>query len=107
MSEQTIARANDAVRQYERCLNSEAWAGVKQQGDPRALGDRILHACESHLEGIKTAYADEKVPDSVTERYMRKTRSRGAQSLMRFLQAVAAQRAAQEAEVPADSKQNN
>lgn len=107
LSEQTIARANGAIRQYERCLNSEALGGVKHRGDPRGLADRILRACEGHLEGIRAAYSAEGVPDAISERYMRKTRSRGAQSLMRFLQAVEAQRDAEEVEMQTPSNQKN
>jgi len=107
LSEQTIARANEAVKVYERCLNTEALASVRHRGDPRVVADQVLRACEQHLEGIRTAYSAEGVPDAVSERYMRKTRSRGAQSLMRFVQAVEAQRAAEEAETQAMQNRKN
>lgn len=93
----TIDQANAAIKGYEKCLNDEALGRVKQQLDPRDIGDQVLQNCEPRLSDIKTVLRAEQVPDEISERYMRQTRSRGAQSLMRFLQAVQAQRTADEA----------
>lgn len=104
LSEQTIGRANAAVQEYQRCLNAEALAGIDRMGDPRPLADQVLHACEDRLAEIRSAHEGAGVPAGITERYLRQTRSRGAQSLMRHLQAVAAQRAAEAEAAPGSTQ---
>lgn len=105
LSEQTIAKANSAVRDYQNCLNDETTARVNDQADPRAIADAILKQCESRLMPIKTAFDAEKVPTVISERYMRKNRSQGAQSILRFVEAVQAMRSGEEARAQ-DSQQN-
>jgi hypothetical protein len=98
LSERTIAKANAAVRDYQTCLNETAMRRAADRGDPRAVADAILRACENRLAGVKTAYDAENVPPAISERYLRKTRSQGAQSLLRYVMAVHAMRAAEEEE---------
>jgi hypothetical protein len=98
LSEQTIAKANAAVLDYQQCLNVQAQQRVLQRADPRAIADAVLQACEARLGGIKAAYDAEHVPAAISERYMRQTRSRGAQNLLRFVMSVHAMRAGEEQE---------
>ena len=93
---ETVAKANAAIKRYERCLNDETVSRAAEKKDFRAIGDQVLQICEPVLACVKSAYRTENVPDVVSERYMRQTRSRGAQSLMRFLEAAQAQRVSQE-----------
>ena len=104
LSDVAIAKANAAVKSYEKCLNDEALSRVHQRLDPRATGDQVLGVCETRLLGIKLAHVSEGVPDVITERYIRKTRSQGAQSLMRFLQMVHAQRTSETEDTSAATK---
>jgi len=98
LREETIAKANSAVRNYHQCLNDETLALADDPADPRAIADLILKRCEDKMMPIKAAFDAEQVPASITERYMRKTRSQGAQSVLRYVMAVHAVRSANEAE---------
>jgi hypothetical protein len=98
LSPDTIQRANQTVRDYRQCLNDATLALLKVPGDPRALSDRVLRQCEDRLAPIKDAYDREGVPASISERYQRRTRSQGAQSVLRVLMEVAAQRASEQSE---------
>lgn len=98
LSEQTIAKANAAVRGYQKCLNDQTFALVNERADPRAIADTILRRCEHKLAPIKAAYDAEHVPPSISERYMRKNRSQGAQSVLRFVMAVQAMRSTEAAD---------
>jgi hypothetical protein len=105
LSDQTIAKANAAVRDYQKCLNDETLARVNDQLDPRVVADTILQRCEYKLAPIKAAYDAENVPASISERYMRKNRSQGAQSVLRFVMAVQAMRASEASEARANPQQ--
>ncbi|MBS1212462.1 MAG: hypothetical protein H6R26_1078 [Proteobacteria bacterium] len=106
LSDETIAKANATVKDYQKCLNTETVARINDPLDCRVIADQILKACEPKLTGIKDAYGAEGVPDSLSERYMRKTRSQGAQSVLRYVMAVQAMRAG-EAEERAAANNNN
>jgi hypothetical protein len=101
LSDQTIATANAAVLDYRTCLASETKAKARDRGDPRVIANTILKSCEPRLSAIKTAFAAEHVPDSISERYQRKTRSQGAQSVLRAVMGIHAERAGEEAEAAA------
>jgi len=96
LSQETIAKANAAVKDYRQCLLKETQAKASGKDDSRNIANSILKACEDRLLPIKAAYDAEQVPDYLTERYIRKTRSQGVQSVMLAVQAAQAQRAAAE-----------
>lgn len=98
LSEQTIAKANAAVAEYNKCLTAETRARAADVGDPRDITNTILKSCEILLPAIKTAFDAENVPVPISERYMRKTRSHGLQAVMRTVMGVHAERAGEEAE---------
>lgn len=104
LSEQTIAKANAAVLEYRQCLSKEIGAKAEDRADPRDIANTILKNCEDRLPAIKTAYDAENVPAVISERYIRKTRSQGAQSVLRSVMAVHAMRAADEEEAKANQK---
>jgi hypothetical protein len=101
LSDQTIATANAAVLDYRTCLAGETKATAPDRGDPRVIANTILKSCESRLPAIKAAFAAEHVPDVISERYLRKTRSQGAQSVLRAVMGIHAERAGAEAEAAA------
>lgn len=101
LSDATIANANTAVLNYNKCLTTETKARAADRGDPRAITNTILKSCESLLSAIKTAFDAENVPAVISERYMRKTRSHGAQAVLRTVMGVHAERAGNEAEAAA------
>jgi hypothetical protein len=101
LSADTIAKANAAVQDYHVCLSLASKAHYPDRGDPRVITNQILKACEDRLPAIKAAYDTEKVPDVISERYIRKTRSQAVQSVLRNVSAVQAQRAGDEEEAAA------
>lgn len=96
LSKETIAKANAAVLDYRQCLDKETKIQAGGEGDSRAIANMILKACESRLGAIKEAFDAENVPANISERYQRKTRSQGVQMVMFRVQAVQAQKAAQQ-----------
>ena len=98
LSPETIAKANAAVLDYRRCLAKETSVKAGAKDDSRSIANSILKACEDRLLPIKAAYDAEHVPANLSERYMRKTRSQGVQSVMLAVQSAQAQRAAAEEE---------
>jgi len=103
LSPATIAKADAAVLDYHQCLTRETQARVNERGDPRAITNTILKACEDRLPAIKTAYDAENVPAVIAERYIRKTRSQGVQGVLRQVSAIQAQRAGEEEEAAANA----
>ena len=104
LSPETIAKADAAVQDYRLCLNKETAAKNNERGDPRTITNAILKACEDRLPAIKTVYDAEHVPSVISERYIRKTRSQGVQSVLRYVSAIQAQRAGDEQEAVAAAK---
>lgn len=115
LSDATLAKVHEAAQAYQTCLNDEFRAHVDEDVDSRLQTDRILHACENRLAPMKVAFDAEKVPDSISERYMRSHRTRGARELVKLLMSVQAMRSAEAeaapsppavAEAPASNNQN-
>lgn len=98
LSPDTIAKADAAVLDYRSCLAKETAAKARVKGDSRDIANAILKACENRLPAIKTAYDAEQVPAAISERYIRKTRSQGVQTVMFQVQSAQALFAAQEEE---------
>lgn len=107
LSAETIAKANAAVMEYRQCLGTELKAKAEGRGDPRDIANTILKNCEYRLPAIKIPFDAENVPAVISERYLRKTRSQGAQSVLRTVMGVHAERAGQEAEAAANHAQKN
>jgi hypothetical protein len=94
LSDASISQAQAAKLAYQQCLDAEMQKSLASSADSRALTDAILNACEDRLKPIRTAYDAEKVPASITDRYLKQLRSRGAQSVVREIMAVQAVRQA-------------
>ena len=101
LSAETIAKANAAVLDYRKCLSEETKAKAENRADPRDIANTILKNCENRLPAIKAAFDAENVPVTISERYLRKTRSQGAQSVLRIVMGVHAERAGEEEEAKA------
>lgn len=98
LSPETIAKANAAVLDYRQCLAKETSVKAGMKDDSRNIANNIMKACEDRLLPIKAAYDAENVPATITERYIRKTRSQGVQTVMFSVQSAQAQRAVTESE---------
>lgn len=94
LSEVTLVKVHEAAKAYQDCLNEEFRDHVGEAVDSRLQTDRILRTCENRLTPMKAAFDAEKVPDSISERYMRSHRTRGARDLVRLLMSAQAARAA-------------
>ncbi len=95
VSEKTWDQVHQAKVTYDACLTQQLATNVMKDADPRALTDAILKACEEHLNPIRTAFGNEKMPDEMIDRYLRQQRSRAAQSLVRELMGAQAVRQSQ------------
>lgn len=104
LSEKTIAQANAAVLEYNQCLDQKTQESMGLTADSRAIADQILKQCENPLGKIKTAYDAENVPASISERYMRKVRSHGAQNVLRFVMSIQAMRSTETPSSTGDHK---
>lgn len=92
LSDQTLEKVNLALVAYQGCVNAETREHMGEKADSRALTDRILKTCEEKLSKVKTAFDSEKVPGTISERYMRSRRTQAARQILRiFMGAQAAQ----------------
>jgi hypothetical protein len=89
---ETLDRVRETLESYQRCLDEETRAHLDDKLDSRRVADTILKNCESQLTTIKTAFDAEKVPDSISERYLRSKRSQAAQQVLRVVMATQATR---------------
>ncbi len=96
LSAETIAKANAAVLDYRKCLSEETKAKAENRADPRDIANSILKNCENRLPAIKAAFDAENVPATISERYLRKTRSQGAQGVLRIVMGIHAERSGEE-----------
>lgn len=94
LSDQTLEKVNLALVAYQSCVNSETRARVGEQADSRALTDRVLKTCEEKLSKVKAAFDSEKVPGTISERYMRSRRTQAARQVLRTLMGAQAAQAA-------------
>lgn len=106
LSEQTQQKIQAAAFDYQTCLNKQIMAGFPPQTDPRAVTDAILRACENRLIPIKTAFDAEKVPDEISNRYLRQKRTQGARNVLKFVLSVQAAQAAETTSKQIDNQNN-
>jgi hypothetical protein len=95
LSEQTLAKVNAGVEQYQTCLNNETRAHVNDKDDSRKVADLILRNCEKPLSVVKAAFDAEKVPGVISDRYLRSKRSRAAQQVVKVVMGAQASRSAE------------
>lgn len=95
LSEKAWDQARQAKVAYDVCLNQQLVKNITSQADPRGVSDAILKACEEQLNPIRTAFAAEKVPSEMIDRYLRQQRSRAAQSIVREVMGAQAVRQSQ------------
>lgn len=95
VSEKTWDKVHQARVGYDACLNQQLVKVVGSDADPRALADGVLKTCEERLSPIREAFAEEKVPVEMIDRYLRQQRSRAAQALMPEIMGAQAVRQAQ------------
>lgn len=92
VSEQTQAKVNAGVEQYQICLNDETKTHINDQDDSRKVTDLILRNCEKKLIVVKEAFDAEKVPGAISDHYIRAKRSRAAQQVVKVVMGAQAAR---------------
>lgn len=85
LSETTKQTTQSATTDYHTCLNREI-SNFKSPGkDSRDTSNLILKKCESQLFPIRRAFAAERVPESITNRYLRQKRNRAARQVLQIM----------------------
>lgn len=90
----TLEKVYKTTGAYQRCMGEALRAQVDNKQDSRALTDAILKKCEPQLQPMREAFAAEKVPTEIAERYLKKTRTQAARNLIREVMAMQAVRGA-------------
>lgn len=90
LSPATLDKVHAGLEVYGKCANDETRAHIDDRDDSRRVADLILKNCEPKLTAIKAAFDAEKVPDSISERYLRSKRSLIAQQVLRVVMATQA-----------------
>jgi hypothetical protein len=106
LSEQTQQKIQAEALNYQKCLNQQLMTGFPTNVDPRAVTDTILRRCEEHLIPIKTAFDAEKIPDDISNRYLRQKRTQGARNVLKFVMSAQAAQAAETASKQIDNQNN-
>jgi hypothetical protein len=106
LSEQTLKKIQASAFDYQKCLNQQIMAGIPTETDARAVTDMILRRCEDRLIPIKTTFDAEKIPDEISNRYLRQKRTQGARNVLKFVMSVQAAKAAETASKQIDNQNN-
>lgn len=96
LSDKTLAKVHGGVEAYQKCLNDETRLHGNDPEDSRKVTDLILGRCDKTLTVVKEAFASEKVPPVVSERYLKSKRSRAAQQVVRVVMGAQAARYAKD-----------
>lgn len=97
LSQATLDKVHAGLEVYGKCADTETRAHINDKDDSRRVADLILKNCEDKLGIIKAAFDAEKVPATISERYLRSKRSQIAQQVLRVVMATQAARSAQSA----------
>ncbi|QFY42934.1 hypothetical protein F6R98_10185 [Candidatus Methylospira mobilis] len=106
LSEKTQQQIQTEALNYQKCLNQQLMAGFPTETDPRAVTDTILRRCEEQLIPIKKTFDAEKVPDEISNRYLRQKRTQGARNVLKFVMSAQAVKAAEAASKQIDNQNN-
>lgn len=85
LSDENIDHIQKAKYQYMQCITDEVQKKTYAKMDSRVATDQILKKCEDALSHIRTVLSKEKVPDPMTDRYLKKTRTQTARKVLEQL----------------------
>jgi hypothetical protein len=94
LSDETLKKVQLALVGYQQCVNDKTKLRIHHAADSRAITDAVLKQCEDQLSAVKLAFDAERVPSSVSERYMRSRRTYAARNILRTVMGVQAMRSA-------------
>ena len=82
LPQKTQDKMYSMITDYNKCMMKGALKTDRQQGDPRAKADEVLHSCESTLTVLKTFLNQNKVTPGLVDGFIMKMRSHGARMLL-------------------------
>lgn len=88
----TRKKIEEGATQYRSCLNDKSKPLLVEAGDSRQQTDRVLKECEATLMAVKQAFRLEKVPEPLSDRYLKRLRTQGARDVLQALMYAQAQR---------------
>lgn len=74
ISEETIAKIQQAKLEYKQCVGAEMQKSVYQNQDSRKSTETIVKQCEPVLAKMRVVYTDQKVPGVVADRHLKQMR---------------------------------
>ncbi len=92
LSDTTIKNIQGAKYRYLHCIGRETEKHLAGNMDSRAATDLILKQCEQPLANIREVFKQEKVPDGIADRYLKKTRTQTARKVLEQMMYSAASR---------------
>lgn len=85
LSDTTIKKVQQAKYKYMQCVTDEVQKNTYIKMDTRAATDQVLKKCEQSLSNIRTVFSSEKVPTTISDRYLKKTRTQTARKILEQL----------------------
>ncbi len=93
LSDTTIKKIQQAKYQYMLCITKEMQNKTYIKLDTRAATDKVLIKCEPSLAQVRAVFTEEKVPTTISDRYLKKTRTQTARKVLeQFMYAQAARK---------------
>ncbi len=85
LSDTTIKQVQQAKYKYMQCITREMQNAAYVGMDSRTATDKVMKKCESSLSNIRTVFSAEKVPATISDRYLKKTRTETARKILQQL----------------------
>lgn len=95
LSDQSIKNIQQAKYKYLQCIGGEVQKKDYVQMDTRAATDKVIQQCEKSLASLREVFIAEKVPESIGNRYLKRTRTQTARKVLEQMMYAAAARGAQ------------
>ncbi len=94
LSAATIKQVQADKYNYRQCVYKEAQKQGYQKIDSRVATDAVIKQCESTLAKIRTTFVNEGVPEVITDRFLKKTRTDMMRKILQSLMFAEASRKA-------------
>jgi hypothetical protein len=94
LSAATIKQVQEDKYHYKQCVYKEAQKQGYQKIDSRVATDAVIKQCESTLAQIRATFVNEGVPEVITDRFLKKTRTDMTRKILKSLMFAEASRKA-------------
>jgi flavorubredoxin len=88
LPDSAITHIQIAKSKYSQCIRGEIKNIVSANFDSRKATDMVMKQCEMLLTQVRQIFLDEKVPEQIADRYMKKTRTETARNTLKHLMFV-------------------